>query len=249
MTARMLLLHLPARHPSSFPEIELSPHLQVRVSLPSLIATALKLTPKPQNLNTPHASGCLVPITSTAATTCGRSAWGLAIGCLHVLVLLLMQLILLLILLLMSSLLLSCIAGLVLPTECGTAGTGACVRTQLPPPHGRDNAGGTAAQCRWWRINRRCCCNHGCSSSRQQQQHDEDARGRQRPGRPGQRCCRGRCCSSCRQRSRQCLAGALPGGVCACCGLCTGLGVPWKWPWLPHTRSGRPAVGRTTQVR
>jgi anaphase-promoting complex subunit 1 len=28
--ARMLFLHLPARHPNTFPEIELSPHVQVR---------------------------------------------------------------------------------------------------------------------------------------------------------------------------------------------------------------------------
>jgi anaphase-promoting complex subunit 1 len=28
--ARMLFLHLPARHPNSFPEIELSPLVQVR---------------------------------------------------------------------------------------------------------------------------------------------------------------------------------------------------------------------------
>jgi hypothetical protein len=28
--ARMLFLHLPARHPNNFPEIELSPHVQVR---------------------------------------------------------------------------------------------------------------------------------------------------------------------------------------------------------------------------
>jgi hypothetical protein len=26
----MLFLHLPARHPNTFPEIELSPHVQVR---------------------------------------------------------------------------------------------------------------------------------------------------------------------------------------------------------------------------
>lgn len=31
--ARMLFLHLPARHPNTFPEIELSPHVQVCATL------------------------------------------------------------------------------------------------------------------------------------------------------------------------------------------------------------------------
>jgi anaphase-promoting complex subunit 1 len=33
--ARMLFLHLPARHPNNFPEIELSPHVQVRQAWPT----------------------------------------------------------------------------------------------------------------------------------------------------------------------------------------------------------------------
>lgn len=35
--ARMLFLHLPARHPNTFPEIELSPHVQVGLPQPAAL--------------------------------------------------------------------------------------------------------------------------------------------------------------------------------------------------------------------